>query len=366
MQTVRSHNEGSLFQRKSGRNAGTWVAAVTMRSGKRATRWSKSRDEAKADLAELLRLRDAGARETGRVRLGDYLERWVSRDHSLAPSTHRKHEAAIRVHLAPRLGHLRLSELSPADVSGALGDAGREGLHPQSVRHLRATLRRALADALRDGLVTRNVGALSRVPPVPRTERPILDAAQAKLLIDSTRGTRHGPLWAVLLNTGMRISEALGLVWADVTPEYVNVHRALARVDGEWTWRDTKTAKGRRHIPLTDVAREAFRAQRAQQTEDRGTASTGLVFTTDRGNAIHATNLLPKLRADLAAAGLPRVTIHDLRHSCATVLYAQGVPIEAISDWLGHSTTRVTADLYRHRVEAVNRDAAARLQEALG
>lgn len=362
MLVMRGHNEGSIFQRRTGE----WVAAVTMRNGRRATRWSKSPAEAKADLAELLRLRDAGARETGRVRLGDYLERWVSRDHDMAPATRRKHESIIRVHLVPQLGSFRLSELSPDDVGAALGLLRRSGLDPRSVSHVRATLRRSLADAHRDGLVTRNVAGLAIAPRISTRERTILDAGQARLLVDSTRGTRNGPLWTVLLTTGLRISEALGLVWADVTPEHVNVHRALAREKGEWTWREPKTAKGRRHVALTELGREAFRAQRAQQTTDRGTASTGLVFTTDRGNAIHATNLLPPLRRDLAAAGLPKVGLHDLRHSCATILFSMGVPIETIADILGHSTTRVTADLYRHRVPELARDAAAKMQEALG
>ena len=92
----------------------------------------------------------------------------------------------------------------------------------------------------------------------------------------------------------------------------------------------------------------------------------GLVFTTDKGHPIHATNLLPALRRDLEAAGLPRVGIHDLRHSCATILFSLGVPLEVIADSLGHSTTRVTADLYRHRVPALQEVAAARMQEALG
>lgn len=496
---TRGHNEGSIFRRKTGE----WIAAVTLRNGKRATRWSKSREEAKADLAELLRLRDAGARDTGRVRLGDYLERWVSRDHNWAPATRRKHEAIVRLHLVPTLGHIRMSEMSVVDVDRVLGQLP---VGPRSAAHVRATLRRALADALRDGLVTRNPGALSRPIKQPHRERTILDADQARLLIDSTRGTPNGPLWTILVTTGMRISEALGLTWSDVdfggsdarvarqagptervrersdrlrptagahsaasvrapavsergggggvndvlvrrgerpSGPSITVRHALQRVNGEWQLRPPKTAKGRRTIPLTPLGVEALRERRRQQLEDRfgdsrrsvdvgGSGATGrvdvadgargewrlvgdglvaarpgdarlpdrqfvaqrgavrergrgaagadiathrgnilplddtLVFTTSTGNAIHATNLLPKLRADLAAAGLPKVGLHDLRHSAATILFAQGLPVEAIADLLGHSTVRVTQDLYRHRVEAFSVLAAEKMQEALG
>src|SRR5690349_10877579 len=141
---VRSHNTGSVFRRKSGRERGKWSAVVTMRNGRRASRTGlATRAEADAALAELLRLRDAGARDTGRVRLGDYLERWVSREHGWAPATARKHEVAVRVHLVPALGHHRVSELSVADVDGYLGQRSLV-LGAQSRRHVRATLRRAL------------------------------------------------------------------------------------------------------------------------------------------------------------------------------------------------------------------------------
>jgi integrase len=92
----------------------------------------------------------------------------------------------------------------------------------------------------------------------------------------------------------------------------------------------------------------------------------GMVFTTTKGQPIHGANLSKVLHAHLDRLGLPRVTCHDLRHSCATVLFSMGVPLPVISDMLGHSTIRVTADLYRHRVPQLSRDAADRMQEAIG
>lgn len=364
MQDVRGRNEGSLFRRKSGQ----WVALVTMRDGRRVSRWAKDRPGAQAELAELLRLRDAGAPFTGRVRLGEYLERWVSDEHGWAPATARKHESAVRVHLAGGpLGHLRLSEMSVGDVDRWL--VGLVGLSAQSRRHLRSTLRRALADAHRSGLVTRNVGALSRSPGLHRAERAILDAAQARILIESTRGTRYGPLWTILVTTGLRISEALGLTWSrvDLATPAIRVTHQLARESGEWVRRQPKTAKGRRTIPLTPLGVEALRAQRDQQAQDRGATSLdGLVFTSPTGRPLHETNTLKALYEALAAADLPRVTQHDLRHSCATLLYSMGVPLETIADILGHSSSRITADLYRHRVQELQSAAAAKMQEALG
>jgi integrase len=119
----------------------------------------------------------------------------------------------------------------------------------------------------------------------------------------------------------------------------------------------------------SEQAEGAGLARASRPSGERGSVipiADTLVFTTSTGNAIHATNLLPKLRADLAAAGLPKVSIHDLRHSAATLLYAQGVPIETIADILGHSTPRITGELYRHKVPQLQREAMEAMQRALG
>lgn len=415
MTLVRGHNEGTIFRRRQGRDAGVWVSAVTMRDGRRVSRTSHSRDDAKAELAELLRLRDANAPITERIRLGDYLERWLDDDHDWAPATRRKHVSVVRTHTRG-LAHLRLHELSVADINGLLRGLVGSG---QTRRHVRATLRRALADALRSGLAERNVAALANAPKLHGRERTVLDATQARTLIESTRDTRYGPLWAILLTTGLRISEALGLAWSDVdfggrhedagmvldavaevevaaerrgidarhrglptrhrgsaserrdagrTPS-ITVRHQLTREDGKWVRRKPKTEKGRRTIPLTPLGVEALRAQRAMQDTDLGNTPRpidGLVFTSPTGHYLHGTNTLKVLYADLDAAGLPKVTQHDLRHSCATILFGMGVPIEVIADILGHSTSRITADLYRHRVPELQREAAERMQEALG
>jgi integrase len=169
----------------------------------------------------------------------------------------------------------------------------------------------------------------------------------------------------------MREAEMLGLTWdaLDLDGASVNVTQTLQRNDGEWQLRPTKTAKSRRSIPLPAVTVSALRAHRARQLEERakaGKLGDGLVFVSATGRPIHGENLTKILYAHLDRLGLPRVTVHDLRHSCATVLYALGVPLPAIADMLGHSTIRVTADLYRHRVPELARDAAERMQGAVG
>jgi integrase len=362
MLDVRGHNEGSLYRRS---RDGRWVAAVTFPDGVRRTALGRSRAEAGRRLAELIRLRDLNAGDPRKIRLGDYLARWVSELTQLAPATIRQHEMIVRVHLIPALGRRKLAELSPSDVDRYLD---RTDLDPQTRRHHRSTLRRALADAVRDGLVNRNVAALARPPQLDRKERRYLTAAEVRRVMAEARDERLWPLWVVLANTGLRVSEALGLAWSDIEDGRLTVRYQLARIGGEWVRRQPKTRRSRRSVDLTPQAIDALAEQRRRQDAERGDYPQpidGLVFTTETGKPIHSTNVLPSWYATLARLGLPRVTIHDLRHSTATILLAAGVPLPVIADILGHSTVRVTAALYAHVIPELRRDATDRLAEAL-
>lgn len=379
--TLRRHNEGSIYQRADGRK----VAAVSLPDGRRVTRYCPHRHqpkdkrtvcpEARALLRELLRLRDEGAADGSRQTLGQYLRRWlVDVRPKLAPATWRKHEQHCRNHIIPALGHRRVSDLSVADVRTFLkgADGGGRGLDPQTRRHHRATLRRALADAVRDGLVARNVASLAEPPPLPHRERAILTAEQVRVFLAGSRDDRLHALWVLLATTGMREGEALALTWdaLDLDAASLRVEHTLHRTDGAWQLRAPKTAKSRRTVTLPAMTVEALREHRRRQLEEWLAAGrpgeAGMVFVDPRGRPIHGSKLTTLLYPILDRLGLPRVTVHDLRHSAATIAYAAGVPLEAIADNLGHSTVRVTQDLYRHRVPELQRQLSDAMERALG
>lgn len=383
MPMMRGHGEGTIVFRPGRTNPKLGrLMAVVSAGARRPSAMCPHADHRTRDkdrpcpevvglLAHLKAVHAAGTDDPRRLRLGPYLERWVIRVAGLAPATIRQHEMIVRVHLtqAP-LARRSLHDLRPSDVEGYLA---RTDLDPQTRRHHRATLRRALADALRDGLVSRNVAALAKPPLLPRRERPVLDLAQVGRLIDSTRGDRLHALWVLGATCGLREAEALGLAWSDVDLETGILHvRYTLHYDphapDRWQRRPPKTAKSRRTINLPAETVRALRAHELIQADEIGDAPQpidNLVFTTAEGMPIHGSNILPPLYLALRKAGLPRVTFHDLRHSAATVLYAAGVPLPVISDILGHSTIRVTNDLYRHRVPELSRDAAQRMDAAL-
>lgn len=350
-----------------------------MPDGRRRSASARSKSEGVERLRELLRQRDQAVADPSRLRVGAYLQRWIA-SLRLAPATMRQHSMIVERHLVPALGHRLLVGLTPGDVDAYL-DGARSvrgaPLDPQTRRHHRATLRRALADAVRDGLVSRNVAALSRPPRMHKAERTYLTVAQARLVISDPSPDRLWPLWVLILTTGLRVSEALGLAWSDVADGTLTVRHQLRRrrkMDPDydptdrWARSSPKTRRSRRSIPLTPEAIEALRVQQAQQATERGDQPEpidGLIFTTLAGHPIHSSNVLPSWYTTLRRLGLPRVTIHDLRHSAASIMLGAGVPLPVIAEILGHSSIRITADLYAHIGVELRRDAADRLHEAL-
>jgi integrase len=374
MEGVRSHNEGSIWFRRSRR---CLVATVTMRGSRRESRLCPHRDHKPADrpcrevralLQELLDRRDAGTGDPRKIRVGPFLESWVSRVQGLAPSTVRQHEQIIRNHLVPNLGRLTLFELTRDDVNAYLS---RTDLDGRTLRHHRATLRRALRDAERDGILSRNAASLSAPPRLPRKERVTLTADQVRTLLDGTAGDRLHALWTVGATLGLRLGEALGLVWSDIDWQRrtVTVRYQLGRDAAGWARVSLKTDKSHRTIPLPPRTLRALEQHRDIQDRDRRDVPKpidGYVFLTADGHPIHGPNVLPPLYRALARLELPRVTFHSLRHSAATILLRERVPLPTISAILGHSTIRVTADIYAHVLDESMQDAADVMERAVG
>ena len=389
----RSAGEGSVYRTADGRR---WRGAVTWTepNGTRSRRFVSAPTSAEArDKLDLLRrelrlgtLAPAGPALTVAL----FLAQWIERDRArVRPSTWKSRELHVRCYLTPTLGRLTLTRLMPADVERALagfvasgrpaiGESGQHGRHkpisPLTARHVRATLRRALSDAVRDGLVGRNAAGDARPPYVPHRPIAYLEAAQVRRLLDATRGDEYGPLYALAASTGLRLGELLGLSWTDVdlSANTLKVRRSLARSAGPgWVLAEPKTARSRRTIPLPTVARDALWRQHERQDATREAAGTawqdrdGLVFTDAVGRSLHPESISPAFQRARGAAGLPRVRFHDLRHSAATLMLAEGVPLAVISEWLGHAGIAITAAHYAAVVPALQREAADAMDRAL-
>jgi integrase len=302
-----------------------------------------------------------------------FLATWLdSVKASLRPRTYEAYNLNVR-RLLPLIGSKRLKNLTPQLIERAYSLLLESGLSKRSVEQAHAVLHSALEKALHWDLIARNPADFVSVPRPERREMKTLTREQAALLIRTTRGDRLEALWVLLLTTGMRLGEALGLRWddLDMNARILRVSRALQRQAGKGlVMAEPKTSRSRRTIHLSDIAVSALQDLRKAQLEDRPEASPpgdecNLVFTRADGSPIDPGQVSAELKRALQKAGLPRIRVHDLRHTAASLLLANGTHPKVVQDLLGHSTISLTLDTYSHVSPALHAQVAADMQEML-
>ena len=379
----RGHGEGSIYRRKDGR----WAASITLgydaqgRQRKR-TVYGKTRAEVAEKLTALLAEKQKGMlADPTRETVGEFLERWL-RDvvaHSVRTKTLEAYTVAVKAHLIPGLGKIKLSKLTPAQITAFYRDRLDAGYAPKYVANIGATLHRALEVACRWGLIPQNPARLAERPKVEQKEFTVLTPAQVARLLDETKEHRLHALFVLLATSGLRLGEALGLTWdaVDVDQGCIFVGRQL-----QWAGKPlrpslvpVKTARSRRRVPLAPMGVAALRQHRARQAEERLFLGPGwggdyrdwnLVFTNEVGKPINPANFRNRVfYPALKRAGLPRVRPHDLRHFTATAMLHSGADYRQVMEYLGHSRPDVTIGLYAHTLPGSLNEAAARIERLL-
>lgn len=370
------NGEGSVYQRASD---GRWVGAVTLGYEERGKRIRKT-VSATTKTAVLTRLRtvqrqvaDGLPVPDDRVTVAELLDRWQNDvlRHQVAESAYLNYTAIGDHHIRPTLGSKRLTKLTPADVDSLLSRKLDDGYSLSTVRRIRAVLAQALAQGERWGLVVRNVAAVTRGPRDRRREGRSLTPEQAQTLLASLSGDRHEALFVTMLALGLRRGEALGLRWVDVDLEkgILTVRHALKRESTGLVLGEVKTATSRRAVNLPAPLMTTLAAHRKRQIEERLAASvwedSNFVFTTQTGRPLDPRNIYRSFTNITERAGIGRWHPHELRHSAASIMLAAGVPIEVVSNILGHSSIRITADVYGHILEPQRQQAAEAMAGAL-
>lgn len=366
----RANGEGSIYQRASD---GRWLGAATIgfdSNGrpKRKVVSAKTRNEVVQKLRRLHRQIDDGlpAPDTS-LTVSQLVERWLEdvNRHQVASSTAKNYRAMAEHHINPTLGKKKVASLTTSDVDRLLSKKIDDGLSVSTVRRIRNVLSQALDQGIRWDLVIRNVATLSRSPKGVRPEGRSLTPDQARLLLNTLRGHHNEVLYALMLSTGLRRGEALGLQWRDFNEETgtLLVQRSLSREDGSLITKDTKTHKSRRAVNLPDPLIVQLKSHRARQNAlklNLGEAWTnsGHIFTSAVGTPIDPRNLYREFQVICRDANIGKWHPHELRHSAASLMLAQGVKLQVVSEVLGHSSIRMTADVYGH-VLAPDRQAAA-------
>jgi integrase len=363
----RGFGDGSIYPRKDGR----WVSYIRMPDGRKKFFSNRSRDVVKERLQEAQRQAYAGQLVIGRDQmLSAYLERWLADAvrHSVRPKTYMDYDLCVR-RLLPHLGRVRLRALTPEHIQHALGKLLEGGLAPRTVRQVHMVLRRALKQAVLWRMLASNPSDAVKPPRADHNEMRTLSEDEVRRLLTATAGMRHHSLWVFLATTGVRLGEALALRWSDIdfSLSRATIRRSLQRQRGVGlAFVEPKSARSRRSVPIPPETLDVLKAQLRSLDDDREQAGDlwqerDLVFPNPMGRERDMAYLCVSFHKALERAGLPRMRIHDLRHTAATHLLTKGVHPKVVQDLLGHSTIAITLDTYSHVMPALAKEASSLL-----
>jgi integrase len=380
----RANAEGGLWHDEKRRR---WVGTATVGyddKGRQIRRsvTAKTKGEAAARLRELQGAVEAGQELARRdLTVSRFLTTWLTDvlPGSVAPATEQQYRDIVRLYIKPHVGQKRLRTLQARDVTKMVRSLEADGRSPNTCRLARSILRRALRWAEHEGWVSRNVAAIAHGVKIGGSEGRTLTPDQVRVLLAHAHDHRLEAAVTVALALGLRLGEVLGVTWPDVdldaTPPRLTVRRALKRLPGRGVaLEDTKTRQSRRTVHLPAPVVDSLRAHRRRQLEERLAAGDlweplplghDLVFRTPAGTALDPANVRHAVYSLTEQAGLGRWSPHELRHSAASLLLAMGVPLKTVSETLGHSSIRVTADVYGHLLEPAKAEAADAMTKAL-
>jgi integrase len=367
----RGFGDGSIYPRGDGR----WVSYLRMADGRKKFFSGRTREIVRERLAEAQRQAHAGQLVVGpNQTLTDYLERWLADAvlHTVRPKTYMNYDLCVR-RLLPHVGRVRLRALAPEHIQHAQAELLKRGLAPRTVRQVHMVLRRALKQAVLWRLLASNPSDAVKPPRAERKEMRTLDEDEVRRLLSATAGMRHHSLWVFLVTTGVRLGEALGLKWADIDfkESRATLKRSLQRQRGAGlVLAELKTACSRRTVPFPAETLAVLRAHALAQEQDRRQAGelwqeNDMVFPNPIGRPRDMAYLSASFHSALKRAGLPRLRIHDLRHTAATHLLTKHVHPKVVQELLGHSTIAITLDTYSHVLQPLAKEASAQMSSLL-
>jgi integrase len=357
----RASGEGTIFQNKQG----YWVVEVTLPNGKRKRKYAKVQKDAKTWLlGQRSSIRDAVWTDKDSVTVSAFLDRYMEDvgAHTLRPKTIEAYSYLIRLHIKPEIGNVRLTTLSPAHVQHLYTTKLNSGLSRRTVQFIHAVLHKTIKQAMRWGLVVRNVCDLVNPPSVTRKAPTTWNLDEVRRFIDSAKDSRFYGMYVLGIAVGMRIGELLGLQVQDVdfTAGSIQVRHAILALKGQGlVLTEPKTQNARRSIKVPKFALEVL----AKEVE--GKSGTDYVFATSRATPFSPRNVVRDFKTALNKAELPEIRFHDLRHTCATLHLLAGTHPKAVQEILGHSQISLTMNTYSHVLPSVQYEAAERMDGLL-
>jgi len=416
---TRANGEGSIFPYRNGYAAYVWV---TKPDGKRSRKWvyGKTREEVHNKWIKLHQQARQGPVATKVPTVGTYLAYWLGEviEPNRAPLTYATYETLGRLYILPELGSKRLDRLQVRDVQTWINRIaktcqccaqGKDANRPEgkrrccakpipvccqdypsarTVKGVRAVLRSALSYAQTEELISKNVAALVTLPPLRKRKGAAWSSEEARAFLESARDS-DDPLYAayvLVLVLGLRKGEVLGATWdaldwggwdrachrhgeqfcehcRDIYEVTLHVDKQLQRVHRRLLHRETKTEESAAPLPLPDICVTALRRQYLRQQANARTAgsawhATNLIFTTRYGRPVEPRNFYRSWQARCARATVRKISVHDARRTCASLLVDHPRITMAI---LRHADFSITMEIYSQASPKATRDALKRL-----
>lgn len=361
----RGHGEHHIRQRSNG----LWQMDLSLgfdSSGKRIRKSVYGRT--KAELHEKRKRLESEhgnpKRQMTPITFKELADLWLNQHHG-KKTTVEGYRRKLTNHIKPVIGHLFVDRITPQLIQRVLDGIGLSG---STKAECLTIMRGVFTLGVEWNHATTNPAKSVRRPRVETQEPKPLTVKQCKAFLEAAEDDRLYAYFVLAISTGLRESEMFGLQWSDIDlkAKTLRVNRRLLEVDGEFDVDIPKTATGRRMVNLPKVATKALSEHKARMKK-AGTLDSPWVFHDTRGGPLRRQNVMRRhFRKILENAGLPRVRIHDLRHTAATLLLAAGEHPKVVQERLGHSRISTTLEIYSHVLPGMQEKAASRIDKMLG
>lgn len=376
--TRAASGSGSIRQRADG----TWEARLTVGTdpgtGKpiRKSVYGRSQAEARKRMTATQRAIDNGTYQApDKTTVSQWLDTWMETFCAVKvkPLTFSSYAVAIKNHIKPSLGALRLQAVRGVHVQKLYNRMTADGLSAKTVKNVAAILHKAFSVAVKQGLMQANPCDAAELPKAMHKEITPLTDSEIPLFLKAIKGHPFEGAYALCLFAGLREGECMGLSWDQVNFEArrITISQQLQhekkRSAQYYIAPSTKSGKPRQIEP-PEITFQYLRAERKRQTENRLAAGPlwsnpdNLVFTDELGRHLAISTFYKTFKRIVSSIGRPDARPHDLRHTAATVAIAAGADIKSVQDLLGHATASFTLNVYAHTSDQMKKDTAARMQ----
>lgn len=367
----RGNLEGSIYQLPSGK----WRAQINIH-GTRLSQTAETKKDCQRWLRTVVNKDEMGFDfNKSKVMYDEFIRNWlISAKPSLQPRTWSQYNQLARDHIIPYLGKIKMIELTAGQIQSLYDRRLQHGVGPRTVQLVHAVIHRSLNHAVKIGVLSRNPDDAT-IPPKPKKKEMAFfdeDQVQLFLIVAQANQPRFFPLYRLAVTTGMRQGELLGLKWDDVdwVRRDIHVRRQVRTLpSGGLELAIPKTMAGKRKITIDvetlNILKTHQRLQ-IQRAYDKGSSwnENNLVFPNTVGNPMWSQRIISAFMKILNDAGLPKIRFHDLRHTAASLMLNNGIPVLAVSQRLGHARPSITLDIYGHLIPS-QQEAAAELISSL-